>query len=362
MMTPAEVAAPAPSRPLPRSLELGLALIALLWLVAAHRAAHILSTLAANSSALYPLRMLIGALAFFALVAAGFTTLRWIAVRDSQLRDVLLLPLRATRRREVAIGLIVGWAIVLVAVLPMMLAGDLSPSFWFAPRAFGLAILALATLAVGTLAQEMAFRGFVLAHLGRALGPVSASLLVSLLYGMLAWAVPSGSGLAFLVAFVASLVLSMAYFRTHARWVSWGLHFGFSALATVVFGLPLAGVIDYTSVVQSSTAGSRALTGGDFGVAATWPALLAFGAALLVIYALTRDFAWTYTHPEIVSAGYAVVVQPPEAHTAMEQAAIPAPLIQILGSTPTAPSTMTAVNEHLQSNADDSLDSDDRLS
>jgi hypothetical protein len=48
------------------------------------------------------------------------------------------------------------------------------------------------------------------------------------------------------------------------------------------------------------------------------------------VYRVTKDWAWAYTLPEIVAGGYAVEVAPPPAHTAMEKAAAPPPLVQIL--------------------------------
>jgi hypothetical protein len=54
-----------------------------------------------------------------------------------------------------------------------------------------------------------------------------------------------------------------------------------------------------------------------------------------VLYRITRDFAWNYTHRPIMPAGYAVTIAPPAAHAAMEEAAVKAPaLVQILPVTP----------------------------
>ena len=39
------------------------------------------------------------------------------------------------------------------------------------------------------------------------------------------------------VSFVFAIVLSVAYLRTRALWVSWGLNFGWKASRALVFGL-----------------------------------------------------------------------------------------------------------------------------
>jgi hypothetical protein len=54
-------------------------------------------------------------------------------------------------------------------------------------------------------------------------------------------------------------------------------------------------------------------------------------AGMVLVYRVTKDWAWAYTLPEIVPAGYEVVVAPPAAHVAMEKAAAPPPpLVQIM--------------------------------
>jgi hypothetical protein len=63
---------------------------------------------------------------------------------------------------------------------------------------------------------------------------------------------------------------------------------------------------------------------------------------------VTGDYAWSYTHPPIIPAGYDVTIAPPAAHVAMEQAVAaqpinPASLVQILPTTPQTPSADSSV-------------------
>jgi hypothetical protein len=64
-----------------------------------------------------------------------------------------------------------------------------------------------------------------------------------------------------------------------------------------------------------------------------------------VLVRVTDDYAWSYTHPPIIPAGYDVTIAPPAAHVAMEQAAgaeqpiNPASLVQILPAAPQNPPT-----------------------
>ena len=150
------------------------------------------------------------------------------------------------------------------------------------------------------------------------------------------------------MSLLAGFLFSLAYLRTHGLWLGWGLRFGWIASMGVLFGLPVAGWADLSSVVATNTSGKVALTGGAYGPeGALWTAIVLVGG-LFVLYAATRDYAWEYTHEAIVAAGYPMDVPPPAAHTAME-AARPAPLVQILGATPGEASRLPEVAEHLRS-------------
>jgi len=98
----------------------------------------------------------------------------------------------------------------------------------------------------------------------------------------------------------------------------------------VLVGLPIVGRSDFGSVMDASASGPRWLSGGGFGLDAALLTALVMLGGMAVLYRATRDWAWAYTLPEIVPGGYEVVVAPPAAHVAMEKAAAPLPLVQIL--------------------------------
>jgi hypothetical protein len=121
----------------------------------------------------------------------------------------------------------------------------------------------------------------------------------------------------------------------------------------VLLGLPIAGDGNYSSLVTTTASGPAWFSGGYYGPEGSALSLVMVLAALGVLYRITRDYAWEYTHPPIVPMGYPVTIAPPAAHTAMEDAAAaqPAPLVQILSTTPTRSSTLPAVDEHLRTTA-----------
>jgi hypothetical protein len=140
---------------------------------------------------------------------------------------------------------------------------------------------------------------------------------------------------------LASLLLCLCWLRTHGLWLLWGMHFAWAASTALLFGLPIGGDTQFTSVVDTRASGPVWLTGGDFGPAGAAFSIFLVLAAIPILFRVTRDYAWYYTHPPIIPAGYDVTIPPPAAHVALEQAAQPvnpASLVQILPLTPQSPS------------------------
>ena len=199
------------------------------------------------------------------LLLVGFAAISWVATRNAMVRSVNALPARPTSRREWGLGAIVGWGMVVGAVLPMMLAGDLHPNYWLTSAAFGHLLLELLVLLVLSLAQEAVYRGYLFARLIRAMGPTLATLAMSAIAAAVSAIHPWAGPLSVFVTFLLSIVFSMAYLRTRALWLPWGLHFAWSACIGVVFGLPVGGWNSFSSIVDTSTYGSTWITGGFYG-------------------------------------------------------------------------------------------------
>ncbi len=345
---------PIPPSPVPytpsRALRLLRFFTGLVWLFAAWTTANHAAQGIATRLNLPVFANLLDQAFFLLLLVVGFSVLQWISTRVGGLRASNCLPTRPSATEEFKRGAALGWAMLLAAVLPLALFGTLHPAFSFAPSSIGVAVVSVITLAIGALATEVAFRGYLYALLINTLGPTLSTLLMAFLYAAISSLRPSSTGLSILIAFVTGILFSMAYLRTHALWLGWGIHFAWNTAMAIIFGLPVTAYTTYSSIVSTSTTGPIWFTGGDYGPEAGLFTLFVVLLAMIALYRITRDYAWNYTHPPIIPAGYAVVVAPPAAHTAMENAAAaaPAPLVQILGSTPTAPSTLPIIEEHLR--------------
>lgn len=327
---------PPPQPKLPRSLHFGLFVIGLLWLLAARVGAESAAQGIARLVGGDLFRPLLNEIFLLVLLLTGFTALNWVGTRNGRVRSTNALPIRATAGREWQEGAALGWALLLATVLPMMLAGDLHPGFWFAPRAWGLAALALITLLVGSLATEVAFRGFLFQRLISATGPGTATVLLAGVYALVSTSIVNTTPFSFVVSLLAGLLFCLAYLRTHALWLGWGLRFGWLASMGVLFGLPMAGNAELANVVATNSSGRAWLTGGAYGPEGSFVAILTLLAGMIALYALTRDYAWNYTHTAIVPGGYPMNVPPPAPHAAMEAAASTASaasLVQISGTT-----------------------------
>jgi uncharacterized protein len=276
------------------------------------------------------------------LAVIGFRTLDWIATRGRFLADALPLPRRQGYLREWAIGAAIGWGLCLAAALPVLLTGNLHARIAWNPDSFIGEVVGWVDILIGVLAVEVIFHGYPFRRLIAAVGPGFATILISVLFGALVVQAnpPRNVGMAGIDCTLFGVLLAMAWLRTHALWLGWGLHFSYRGVMAIVFGLPIAGHGEFGSPIDMYATGARWLSGGAFGLDAAFLTSLFMIGAMIVLYRATRDYAWDYTHPPIVAGGYEVTVAPPAAHVAMEKAAAPPPLVQIMPTTPQTRSVM----------------------
>lgn len=271
---------------------------------------------------------------FILIVGFGYMELAWDRKRE---------PLRAmglARRpgdvREFAMGAALGWGMVTVVILVAALAGTFYVQLWTSFHAWQLLVLQALALAAGALAGEIAFRGYPFQKLIETTGPFTATILSGTFFAVLCLKVPGATPTAVWASALAAVVLSVAYLRTHALWLSWGLHFAWVASIAVLFGQPLAGSRQASSVIHTYVDGPTWLTGGEYGPEASMVALIVLWIGLYILIWMTRDLAWKYSQPELKPAGIPVDLShpmhpapPPPAASAPAETAPTAGLVQI---------------------------------
>lgn len=275
------------------------------------------------------------------LLVFGFAGLGFALARQQHPIAAQGLPGRPGWPREFALGLSIGWAIAAVCVLAMALFGGVVIILSFAPANWKWLAADAVFFLLATLAEEVAFRGFAFQRFARATGPAGALFAFALLYAFLESMRPGATHATALVAFLLSILLTTAYLRTRALWVSWGLNFGWKASRALLFGLAVQGDSTHSSIVQGDPTGSFWLTGGGFGLESSWFAFFVILLTLPVLYRATHDLDFRYNAPELIPGGMPVDLEAAgrRQHEAAMGAAEPsAPaLIQIAGMAPPAP-------------------------
>ena len=243
---------------------------------------------------------------------------------------------------EIGLGLSVGWSIAVICVLPLVVAGGIAIVLQLQPSAWGWLLADAVFFALMALAEEIAFRGYGFQRFVHAVGPIGASLGFAAFYAIIQALLPGSSHASVAVSIAFSLVLSMAYLRTRALWVSWGINFGWKASRALVFGLAVSGSSIHSPVVQGDPMGQFWLTGGGYGLDGTWFAFIVFLATLPVIYRLTQELDFRHNAPVIVPGGIPVDLDAAarEQHEAATRPAEPAApsLVQILPAAAPPPS------------------------
>jgi uncharacterized protein len=216
------------------------------------------------------------------------------------------LPRRQGWPGEAGVGLAVGWSLAVVCVLPMVVVGGIAIVLTLQPSAWGWFLADAAFFALLALAEEIAYRGYGFQRFALAVGPVGASLGFAAFYAIVQAHVPGSNHASVAVSVALSLMLSAAYLRTRALWLSWGINFGWKASRALLFGLAVSGVNSHSPVVQGDPMGPFWLTGGGYGLDASWIAFVAILAAMPVVFRVTRNLDFRYNAPVIVPGGIPV--------------------------------------------------------
>lgn len=216
------------------------------------------------------------------------------------------LPRRRGFAGEAGMGLALGWSVALICVLVIAVFGGIAVSLQFSLSSWKWLLLDGAYFALLALAEEIAFRGYAFQRFARALGSAGAVLGFAALYAFLQALAPGSNHASVAVSVILSVLLSTAYLRTRALWVSWGINFGWKATRALVFGLAISGVNSHSPVVQGDPMGPFWLTGGGFGLDGSWFAFFVLLAALPVVYGMTRELDYRYNAPEIIPGGIPV--------------------------------------------------------
>jgi hypothetical protein len=252
---------------------------------------------------------LIDRLAMLFLLLVGFSGLGIGFSRQREPRRAMGLVSRAGMWREFGTGSAVGWGLLLLTIVPSVFIGGLSVTLWTGSHQWFLLILDLLVLAVAALCEELIFRGYPFQRLMDATGTSLGTVLISICFVVVHYE-PDMPHAAVFALFLLSVILCIAYLRTRALWLPWGLHFAWNAAMGPLFGLPLSGYHGFANgfspVVQSLPLGPDSLSGADYGPEGSVIAVLVLCFGLWLIMRVTREYASRYGYPEIIPGGIPV--------------------------------------------------------
>src|SRR5262249_15167156 len=157
----------------------------------------------------------------------------------------------------------------------------------------------------------------------------------ALFYAIIRALQPGSTNASIAISVVFSFLLTTAYLRTRALWVSWGINFAWKASQALIFGLTVAGVSSHSPIIEGNPMGPFWLTGGGYGLDASWWACLVLLAAFALLYRATRELDFRHNAPVFEPGGIPVdsdAAARRQHEMAMGQTAEPASpaLVQIL--------------------------------
>ncbi len=272
---------------------------------------------------------------FAALLILGYAAFGSLFDRQANSIAAQGLTLRSGWTLEAGVGMAVGWGAVIVCVLAMVILGGIAVVVNTQPSAWPWLIADGAYFALLALGEEVAFRGYGFQRFAAVVGSSGAAFGFALFYAIVHALQPGSTNASIAISVVFSFLLTTAYLRTRALWLSWGLNFAWKASQALIFGLAVSGVSSHSPIIEGNPMGPFWLTGGGFGLDASWFACLVLLAAFPVVHRLTRDLDFRYNVPVIVPGGIPVDLDPAarrQHETAMGVPAEPSmpPLVQIL--------------------------------
>ncbi|MFD7719514.1 CPBP family intramembrane glutamic endopeptidase [Streptomyces sp. NPDC059814] len=178
-------------------------------------------------------------------------------------------------------GVLIGVALFVAVITNLAFAGDYEvDGLGSVTGAVGL----FGFMAAAAVTEELVFRG-VLFRLVEEWGGTWLSLvLTGALFGLMHLLNPNASlwG-AVAIAIEAGGMLAAAYAATRTLWLPMGLHFGWNFAASGIFSTEVSGNDTPKGILDSTTSGSKWITGGDFGPEGSVYSVL-FGVLLTIAF------------------------------------------------------------------------------
>lgn len=224
-----------------------------------------------------------------AAVGGHVITLRWIDRRPW--RDVWLDRVAAHPRRLIE-GFLLGVFTIGLPSVALIASGWLSIEPYTPGSWAGAALRVSALLFVAALAEELIFRGYVLAVLRENLGWGPALAVTSVAFGYAHVGNPGASTRALPLVMLAGLFLGAIVALMRSLYSAWMAHFAWNWTMAVLLHIPVSGVGTETPDYRTVDTGPDWATGGPWGPEGGGGAALGMIAGLGYLIARQRKAAW----------------------------------------------------------------------
>lgn len=141
-------------------------------------------------------------------------------------------------------------------------------------------VLVSVIMIVVSFAEEMVFRGYILNNLMQSMPKQAALYTSAVLFAVFHSLNPNFNLIAFINIFIAGVLLGCNYIYTRNLWFAIFFHFSWNFFQGPILGFEVSG-LELPALLEQNLKGSILLTGGDFGLEASW--LATFTMALMTI-------------------------------------------------------------------------------
>jgi uncharacterized protein len=133
--------------------------------------------------------------------------------------------------------------------------------------------------------EELVFRGYLLNNMLKRMPKQAALILSALLFAVFHSLNPNFNFIAFINVFLAGLLLGVNYIYTRNLNFAIFFHFSWNFIQGPLLGYRVSG-IEFPSLLFQNSIGSVLLTGGNFGLEASWLVTITLTIAVVLLYIL----------------------------------------------------------------------------
>jgi membrane protease YdiL (CAAX protease family) len=218
--------------------------------------------------------------AFFGFI--GMLGMAWIFRRFIDRKSFLSLGFEFSGyKKDLIIGLILGFALIGSGFVLMVLLGNLSIESvnLNIPTLIGYIFM----FAISSLNEEIMVRGYILNNFFDSMNKYIALIVSSLLFAVMHLANANVTVLSVVNIFLAGILLGIYYVHKQNLWLPISLHFSWNFFQGPIFGFEVSGV-EATGAIVQDIQGPDLITGGTFGFEGSVIATLLMLIAIVILH------------------------------------------------------------------------------